>query len=172
MGCWILVQIQHTLGTANELALHPCYACLQGTEKWCWILHHGWASLTNSMAASLLQCFYPASSENLWLTVRLRRSQDHQWFYKAVMGSPTILSSGHEVTAEFRRSQFVTPVAALSIACMGVTKLDLPLFWILFVCGRAWEWGYQLMTQDNSHSVHFSCLKFTLQSSWNFEFCR
>ena len=28
---------------------------------------------------------------------------------------------GHEVTAEFRRSQFVTPVAALSIVHMGVT---------------------------------------------------
>jgi len=32
-----------------------------------------------------------------------------------------ILRSGHEVTAEFRWSQFVIPVAALSIARMGVT---------------------------------------------------
>jgi len=32
-----------------------------------------------------------------------------------VMGSPTILRSGHEVTAELRWSQFVTPVTVLSI---------------------------------------------------------
>jgi len=32
-----------------------------------------------------------------------------------------ILRSGHEVTDEFRRSQFVIPVAALSVVHMGVT---------------------------------------------------
>ena len=41
--------------------------------------------------------------------------------FTAVTGSRTILRCGHEVTAEFVRSQIVTPVAAVSIAPMGVS---------------------------------------------------
>ena len=38
-----------------------------------------------------------------------------------VTGSPAILRCGHEVTAEFRWTQIVSPVSAVSTAPMGVT---------------------------------------------------
>ena len=38
-----------------------------------------------------------------------------------VTGSRMILRCGHRVTAKFRRSQIVTPVAAVNMAIMGVT---------------------------------------------------
>ena len=37
-----------------------------------------------------------------------------------VTGSPTILECGYEVTADFRRSQIVTPVASVHMGHMGL----------------------------------------------------
>ena len=45
----------------------------------------------------------------------------HDPFYAVVTRTRVILRCGHGVTAKFRRTQIVSPVAALSIAPMGVT---------------------------------------------------
>ena len=43
------------------------------------------------------------------------------FIYAVVTRTQAILRCGHGVTAKFRRTQIVSPVAALSIAPMGVT---------------------------------------------------
>ena len=51
-----------------------------------------------------------------------RNARDPFYFiYAVVMRTRAILTCGHGVTAKFRRTQIVSPVAALSITPMGVT---------------------------------------------------
>ena len=51
-----------------------------------------------------------------------RNARDLYYFiYAVVTRTRAILKCGHGVTAKFRRSQIVSPVAALSIVPMGVT---------------------------------------------------
>ena len=51
-----------------------------------------------------------------------RNARDPSYFiYAVVTRTRAILRCGHGVTAKFRRTQIVSPVAALSITPMGVT---------------------------------------------------
>jgi len=82
-------------------------------------------------------------------------SQGHAWFWSVVTGSRMILRCRHRVTAKFRRSQIVTPVAAVNMALMGVTApwgttstITFPLILVMFGCGSAITTG----VQSHSHS--------------------